>query len=277
MGVVARGAHRRARRRHVHRPVRVAEAERNEARRDGGARTTRWCMGRTRHLTHRRSTAGRRPEADRRRGQSAALLRRASTTSPPPQARHRPRPARRDLRQRGTDGGAATCTRQRDERWRSPAAHRTGVQVRLAWRRPARRRVFGRRGLALSAAAMDGCAPSRGGHAQARCLVPDLAGPGLIAVHALSSAAFMPLTPREARHRWRRAAAGTGNREIAEDLGIAERTVENHLARRYDKLHVHTRSGLRTALGLDRSYVATIRLCIAGERSSAGVSSWPRW
>ena len=68
---------------------------------------------------------------------------------------------------------------------------------------------------------------------------PDLASPGLIAVHALSSAAFMPLTPRSTtslatcrrRHR---------DREIAEDLGIAERTVENHLARRYDKLHVHT-------------------------------------
>ena len=71
-------------------------------------------------------------------------------------------------------------------------------------------------------------------------------------MHALSSAAFMPLTPRE-HDIARRAAAGTGNREIAEDLGIAERTVENHLARCYDKLHVHTRSGLRTALGLDRS------------------------
>ena len=31
-------------------------------------------------------------------------------------------------------------------RWRSPATHRTGVQVRLARRRPARRRVLGRRG-----------------------------------------------------------------------------------------------------------------------------------
>ena len=80
----------------------------------------------------------------------------------------------------------------------------------------------------------------------------DLATPGLIAVHALSSAAFMPLTPRE-HDVARRAAAGISNRQIADDLGIAERTVDNHLARCYDKLHVHTRSALRTALGLDRS------------------------
>ncbi|HEX8103720.1 MAG TPA: AAA family ATPase [Solirubrobacteraceae bacterium] len=47
----------------------------------------------------------------------------------------------------------------------------------------------------------------------------------------------------------RRAAAGSSNREIAEDLFVTVKTVEMHLAKCYDKLAVRSRSQLPEALG----------------------------
>lgn len=41
---------------------------------------------------------------------------------------------------------------------------------------------------------------------------------------------------------------GRSNREIADTLGIAEKTVRNHLSRLYDKLGVHTRTAAAAAL-----------------------------
>ena len=55
------------------------------------------------------------------------------------------------------------------------------------------------------------------------------------------------LTPRERRIA-QMAAAGLGNREIAEALFITMKTVETHLGRAYRKLGVTGRSGLRDAL-----------------------------
>jgi DNA-binding NarL/FixJ family response regulator len=78
----------------------------------------------------------------------------------------------------------------------------------------------------------------------------DLATPGLVAVHALSAAVPTPLTARE-RDVALRAATGSSNRAIADQLGISERTVETHLSRCYDKLHVRTRAALGASLGLD--------------------------
>ncbi len=53
--------------------------------------------------------------------------------------------------------------------------------------------------------------------------------------------AFEPLTERELQVL-RFAAKGLGNRQIAIELGISDRTVQGHLANVYDKLHVSTRT-----------------------------------
>jgi DNA-binding CsgD family transcriptional regulator len=58
------------------------------------------------------------------------------------------------------------------------------------------------------------------------------------------------LTPRERRIA-QMAAAGLGNREIAEALFITTKTVETHLGRAYRKLEVPGRVGLADALGQD--------------------------
>jgi DNA-binding CsgD family transcriptional regulator len=58
------------------------------------------------------------------------------------------------------------------------------------------------------------------------------------------------LTPRERRIA-QMAAAGLGNREIAEALFITTKTVETHLGRAYRKLEVSGRGGLADALGQD--------------------------
>jgi DNA-binding CsgD family transcriptional regulator len=55
------------------------------------------------------------------------------------------------------------------------------------------------------------------------------------------------LTPRERRIA-QMAAAGLGNREIAEALFITMKTVETHLGRAYRKLGVRGRDGLVDAL-----------------------------
>ena len=47
----------------------------------------------------------------------------------------------------------------------------------------------------------------------------------------------------------RMAAAGRANREIADALGVTQRTVEVHLTRSYRKLGVRNRRGLTEALG----------------------------
>jgi DNA-binding NarL/FixJ family response regulator len=45
------------------------------------------------------------------------------------------------------------------------------------------------------------------------------------------------------------AASGLGNREIAQTLFVTIKTVENHLARAYQKLGIRSRDGLPSALG----------------------------
>jgi DNA-binding CsgD family transcriptional regulator len=55
------------------------------------------------------------------------------------------------------------------------------------------------------------------------------------------------LTPSEARIA-KLAAEGLANREIAQTLFVTSRTVENHLARIYQKLGVHSRKELGGAL-----------------------------
>jgi len=65
---------------------------------------------------------------------------------------------------------------------------------------------------------------------------------------ALAMSTSTPLTPRE-REVAALAAAGLGNRAIAERLFVSLRTVENHLQRIYDKLGVPGRQELSAALG----------------------------
>jgi len=67
---------------------------------------------------------------------------------------------------------------------------------------------------------------------------------------ALFTSATTPLTQRE-REVAALAAAGLGNRAIAERLFVSLRTVENHLQRIYDKLGVAGREELTAALGRD--------------------------
>jgi DNA-binding CsgD family transcriptional regulator len=55
------------------------------------------------------------------------------------------------------------------------------------------------------------------------------------------------LTPAELRVA-RRVAAGSTNREVAEELFVTVKTVEMHLAKCYDKLGVRSRSQLPDAL-----------------------------
>ena len=45
------------------------------------------------------------------------------------------------------------------------------------------------------------------------------------------------------------AASGMSNRQIAEQLFVTTKTVENHLTRVYSKLDVENREGLPEALG----------------------------
>lgn len=59
---------------------------------------------------------------------------------------------------------------------------------------------------------------------------------------------FDELTPSERRIA-EMAADGATNREIAEDLFVAVKTVENHLSRAYVKLGINSRRDLRSALG----------------------------
>ncbi|MDQ3742544.1 MAG: helix-turn-helix transcriptional regulator, partial [Actinomycetota bacterium] len=56
------------------------------------------------------------------------------------------------------------------------------------------------------------------------------------------------LTPSERRVA-DLAADGLGNREIAQTLFVTIKTVENHLARAYQKLGIRSRDELPTALG----------------------------
>ncbi len=57
------------------------------------------------------------------------------------------------------------------------------------------------------------------------------------------------LSPRELELT-RLAAAGRSNRDIADELTLSLRTVENHLSRAYRKLEVSGRADLRTVLGV---------------------------
>ncbi|MFI5426351.1 helix-turn-helix transcriptional regulator [Aeromicrobium sp. UC242_57] len=56
-----------------------------------------------------------------------------------------------------------------------------------------------------------------------------------------------PLSPRE-RLAAELAAGGASNADIAAELGLSVRTVENHLARAYVKLGITSRAELRAAL-----------------------------
>src|SRR5439155_8927346 len=55
------------------------------------------------------------------------------------------------------------------------------------------------------------------------------------------------------------AAEGMANRDIAQALFVTVRTVENHLARVYPKLDVHSRTDLPTALAKDEYRLLTRR------------------
>lgn len=61
--------------------------------------------------------------------------------------------------------------------------------------------------------------------------------------HIESCAAREPLTERE-RDVLGRVALGKGNREIAQELGLAEGTVKNHVSTILSKLHVRSRTEL---------------------------------
>ncbi|MGR6919516.1 LuxR C-terminal-related transcriptional regulator [[Actinomadura] parvosata] len=62
------------------------------------------------------------------------------------------------------------------------------------------------------------------------------------------------LTPRE-REIARLAASGMSNRQIAQELVLSARTVDNHLARVFSKLGISSREGLPAALSSDRPEV----------------------
>jgi DNA-binding NarL/FixJ family response regulator len=47
------------------------------------------------------------------------------------------------------------------------------------------------------------------------------------------------------------AAVGHSNRQIAEELFLSVRTIENHLQRVYEKLGIRSRTELAAALGVD--------------------------
>ncbi|MER5987965.1 AAA family ATPase [Streptomyces sp. NPDC001787] len=93
----------------------------------------------------------------------------------------------------------------------------------------------------------------RGYDAAVRC------GAGLYANHAASALAVAGARPRlttgvrsltrQERIIARRAAEGATNRQIAEELLLNLRTVEQHLTSVYRKLEIAGRAGLRTALG----------------------------
>jgi DNA-binding CsgD family transcriptional regulator len=76
-----------------------------------------------------------------------------------------------------------------------------------------------------------------------------LATAGLAHARAVLTGAA-PLTSRE-RDVAMLAARGMPSREIAERLDLSVRTVDNHLARCFDKLGVRTRGELADVLGLD--------------------------
>jgi DNA-binding CsgD family transcriptional regulator/tetratricopeptide (TPR) repeat protein len=76
-----------------------------------------------------------------------------------------------------------------------------------------------------------------------------LATPGLAGARIVHAGAA-PLTARE-RDVALLAARGVPSREIAERLGLSVRTVDNHLARCFDKLGVRNRGELAPLLGLD--------------------------
>jgi DNA-binding CsgD family transcriptional regulator len=77
-----------------------------------------------------------------------------------------------------------------------------------------------------------------------RC--PGLARPAQLALH-LSGAVVRPLTRRE-RDVAELAARGRSSREIASELGLSARTVDNHLSACFDKLHVRSRADLAAVL-----------------------------
>jgi DNA-binding CsgD family transcriptional regulator len=63
----------------------------------------------------------------------------------------------------------------------------------------------------------------------------------------------LPLSRRE-REIAMLVAAGRTSREVAEELVIGVRTVESHLTRIYDKLGIHSRTELASALGLEPTH-----------------------
>ena len=94
----------------------------------------------------------------------------------------------------------------------------------------------------------------------------DWLGPiaGAIEQHATHSS---PLTPRE-REVLSVAAGGMTAREIAERLGVAERTVTTHLARIYEKLGVNSR--LAAVTTASRSGLLRIVPSVEDERAGVG-------
>jgi DNA-binding CsgD family transcriptional regulator len=82
----------------------------------------------------------------------------------------------------------------------------------------------------------------------------DLCGPAR--TPAVSAAGSWPLLTQRERETATLAARGRSSRQIAEQLFISVRTVENHLQRAYTKLGVTGREGLADALGLHGGAVA---------------------
>ncbi len=101
-------------------------------------------------------------------------------------------------------------------------------------------------------AAADACRSAGDGRRAAACVrrSQELAArcEGVVTPGLVQADAIVPLTKRE-REIALLGAEGLSSRQIAERLVVSIRTVDNHLARIYDKLGVAGRSELADALG----------------------------
>jgi DNA-binding NarL/FixJ family response regulator len=73
---------------------------------------------------------------------------------------------------------------------------------------------------------------------------------GPVTPQLLTIATRARLTPQERRTALL-AAAGRSNKQVAEELFLSVRTIENHLQRVYEKLGIRSRTDLAAALGAD--------------------------
>jgi DNA-binding NarL/FixJ family response regulator len=93
--------------------------------------------------------------------------------------------------------------------------------------------------------------PRQSAHAERRAssLVDRCEGPATPALQAIKARAQLASAEREAALL---AAAGRSNKQIAEELGLSVRTVENRLQHVYEKLGINGRAELAAALDRER-------------------------